>query len=375
MWTGRILDNFWTLDNHNVKILKDDLENKDKIVTDQAQFVAHQYRQREFQELDGKAAETLNKIDITVEKLLKAERLSTLKWLSDTRIADKQQQLRSQIDKANENSGKWLLESSEYVDWLAEPHSFIWLHGASGCGKSSLCSTVVKSLTGAAEKNSSVIVAYWYFDNADGSTQSLQRLLRLILRRIAASAVPFPEAVRNLASKHELPDSMPSTIALIKTLKEAVADLQEDVFLVLDAIDEYQADNDTLREEFLDFLVELADTQARHLHLVVTSMSESYIENAFKRLHKRPVEIDVEEPVSVDLEAYLDVTIKKYAENKQWSLAITDTIYSVLKDDGYEMLSMTIPTSTNVGLGDFESFRCSLRTFASVMTRMRSKLC
>jgi hypothetical protein len=35
------LDSFWTLDNQDVKILKVDLEGKDKIVTDQSQFVAH----------------------------------------------------------------------------------------------------------------------------------------------------------------------------------------------------------------------------------------------------------------------------------------------------------------------------------------------
>jgi hypothetical protein len=372
MRIGRIFDSFWTLDNQNVKILKDDLENKDRIVTDQAQFVAHQYRQREFQELAAQASEILNNAEIAVEKLLKAERLSTLKWLSDRPIADKQQQLRSQVDKVNKNSGMWLLESSEYVDWLAEPHAFIWLHGTSGCGKSSLCSTVVKSLTEAAEKSSTMIVAYWYFDNADGSTQSLQGLLRFILRRIAATSVPFPEAVRNLASTHELPDSKPSTVALIKTLKEAVGDLEEDFFLVLDAIDEYHADNDTLREEFLNFLVEFADTSVPNMHLFVTSMPDMDIEIAFKRLPKRPVEINVEKPVSVDLEAYLDVTIKKYAERKQWSLEVRHKIYNALKDDGYAMLSLTTSTSTNARIGDFGSFHCSLRTSAIATTRMRS---
>jgi hypothetical protein len=106
---------------------------------------------------------------------------------------------------------------------------------------------VVKSLVESAEKNSNMIVAYWYFDYADTSTQNLQRLLRLVLRRISAKATPFPEAVRDLANKHELPNSSPSTTALIKALKETVITLEEDMFLVLDAIDEYQAGNETLR--------------------------------------------------------------------------------------------------------------------------------
>ncbi|KAL9070784.1 MAG: hypothetical protein Q9157_005686 [Trypethelium eluteriae] len=333
---GRLLDSFWTLDNQDVQLLKVNLEGKDKIVTEQSQFVAHQYRKQEFQELDRKASEALGKIEISVEKLLKAERLSTLKWLSDTPLMDKQQQLRSQVDKANKNSGNWLLESSGYTDWLTEPHSFVWLHGASGSGKSCLCSTVVKSLVESAENNSNMIVAYWYFDNADRSTQILQRLLRLVLRRISAKATPFPEAVGDLANKHELPDSSPSTATLIKALKETVATLEEDMFLVLDAIDEYQTGNETLLEEFLDFLVGLGDAQIRKLHLLVTSITDTDtgIKNAFKRLQKPPAEIDVEKPISVDVDAYLKATIKKDAEDKHWSPEIMHKIYNALKDDG-----------------------------------------
>ncbi|KFZ06683.1 hypothetical protein V501_07178 [Pseudogymnoascus sp. VKM F-4519 (FW-2642)] len=187
------------------------------------------------------------------------------------------------IDKANKNSGKWLLELSRYTDWFKESHSFLWLHGASGCGKSSLCSTVVKSLVGSAEKNSNMIVAYWYFDNADPPTQNLQQLLRLILRRISAKATPFPEAVRNLANNHELLGSSPSTVALIETLEKTVTALQEDVFLIIDAI------------------------------------------------------------VSVDVDAYLDATIGKYSETKHWSPETTDKIHRALKDDGrFRIISLQL---------------------------------
>jgi hypothetical protein len=231
---------------------------------------------------------------------------------------------------------------------------------------------VVKSLVESAEKNSNMIVAYWYFDYADTPTQNLQRLLRLVLRRISAKATPFPEAVRDLANKHELPNSSPSTTALIKALKETVITLEEDMFLVLDAIDEYQAGNETLREEFLDFLVRLGDAQIRMLHFLVSSIPDTDIKNAFKRLQKPPAEIDVEKPVSVDVDAYLDVTIKQYAEGKHWSPEITDKIHKALKDDGYEMLTMSSLSLTNCRTEDFGSCRWSLRTYASVTTKMRS---
>ena len=324
------------MDNQEVKTLEVELEGKDEIVTSQSQFMAHQYRKQEFEELDGKASETLSKIDESVEILLKDKRLKTLDWLSRPGT-DKQQQLRDRVGEAN-NSGKWLLESKAYTDWLTESHSSVWLYGASGCGKSILCSTVVKSLEESAEKNSNVIVAYWYIDIADPLSQNLQRLLRFVLRRIAAKATPFPEVVRDLEDKHQLPDSSPSTTALIKTLTETVTALEEDIFLVLDAIDEYQTSNKTLREEFLNLLVKLSNAQMQKLHLLVTSTADTDIVNAFKRLQEPPVTIDVERPVSIDVDAYLDAKINKYAEEKHWSPGITDKIYKALKYDGYETL-------------------------------------
>ena len=113
------------MNNQEIKVLKVDLEDKDNIVTNHSHFVAHQYRKQEFQELDEKVSEMLSKIDISIEELLKAERLRTLKWLSDTSLADKQQQLRSKVDKVNKKSGKWLLESINILIGLQNPiHSF-----------------------------------------------------------------------------------------------------------------------------------------------------------------------------------------------------------------------------------------------------------
>lgn len=328
------MESFWTLDNQNIKTLKDELKSNDQIVTEQSRYVAHQYRRQEFQKLDAQALEALNKIDFAVQKLLEAEKLRTLKWLSDSPLTDKQQQLRSKVEKLNENSGQWLLESGEYETWLSSEHSFLWLHGTSGCGKSMLCSTVIKSLMESAAEDSNILAAHWYFDNADSQTQNFQRLLRLILRQIAAHATPFPEPVRDLADRHEAAGSLPGTTALIKTLQETVAGLYEDFFLVLDAIDEYQAENETLREEFLDFLVQLGGARLPKLHILVTSISEPDIENAFRRLRPHAADMDVERPVSVDVDAYLDLTVERYATEKHWSPDITTKILKALKEDG-----------------------------------------
>lgn len=333
-YPGRLLESFWTLENQDIKTLKDELISNDQIVTEQSRYVAHQYRRQEFQKLDAQALEALDKIDFSVQKLLEAEKLRTLRWLSDSPLTDKQQQLRSKLEKLNKNSGQWLLESDEYKHWLDSPHSFLWLHGTSGCGKSMLCSTVVKDLVESAAEDSDMIVAHWYFDNADSQTQSFQRLLRFVLRQIAAHATPFPEPVRDLANGHEAAGSLPGITALIKTLEETVAAIDENIFLVLDAIDEYQAENETLREEFFDFLVQLDGARLPKLHILVTSILEPDIENSFRHLRPQAADMDVEKPVSVDVDTYLDATVEKCATEKHWSSDITAKILKALKDNG-----------------------------------------
>lgn len=147
-----------------------------------------------------------------------------------------------------------------------------------------LCSTAVKSLVESAEKKSSMIVAYWYFDNADSQTQSLQRFLRLVLSRIAAKATPLPEALRNLTTKHEVAGSSPSIQELHQAVKQTVAGLGQDMFLVLDAVGEYQTGSKALRQELLGFLVNLANAELPKLHILVTSISDADIENVFRDL-------------------------------------------------------------------------------------------
>ncbi|KAG6355225.1 hypothetical protein INS49_004306 [Diaporthe citri] len=302
---GRLSESFCTVDNRDIKILKDELTANDETVTEKAHLVAHQYRKQEFQKLETQAVEALNKVDLSIQRILQAEKLRTLKWLSDSPLTDKQQQLRSKVEKLNKNSGKWLLASREYTSWLKLPHSFLWLYGTSGCGKSILCSTVVKQLAGSVAKNDNMIVAYWYFDNADPQTQDLQRLVRLVLRRTSAKATPFPEPVRDLANKHEAAGSAPGITALMKALQATIAALEEELFLVLDAIDEYQTGKETFREEFLDFLVELGNAKLPKLHILVTSVSEIGIKTAFARIRPTPANMDIEKRfriVSLQLE-------------------------------------------------------------------------
>lgn len=97
---GRIKTSFWTLDDQDIKILEEELKSSDEKVAEHAHLVAHQYRKKEFEELNDKASETLEKLEDLIKKALEAEKLTTLKWLSDSPIVDKQPQLRRKVESS-----------------------------------------------------------------------------------------------------------------------------------------------------------------------------------------------------------------------------------------------------------------------------------
>lgn len=330
-------------------------------------LVAHQQRKMEFSKLDKKATESLDRIDGVVEKLLEMEKIRILSWLFDAessdakpaKPSDRQHSLRVQVERDNSKSGQWFLTLPEFSSWQQDPGSFFWLKGVSGCGKSSLCSTIINRLAQSAIPSQAKILAYWYFDNGNPKTQDLRALLRFFLRQIAAVADVFPPPVRALAAKHESPGSDPEVEELCKTLRETISGLKEEVLIVMDAIDEYPADGTVdRRHDLLTVISDLVKAQLEKLHVFVTSINERDINDSFKSLDKPPVELDVEPLLFEDLGSFVDATVERFATSKPWwTDDIKTKIRKTLKADDYksELLSLMIEISTtNPCTGDSE---------------------
>jgi len=134
----RLLSSIHTIDNQEITALKNDVIDKDSKVTDFLKLVGHQYRRKEFEQLDKKAAKILAVTEQAVQKLQEMEKADTLKWLSEVQYTDRHNELQNDVRKDNPGSGKWFIESTEFRDWKKNPRAFLWLNGVSGCGKSSM---------------------------------------------------------------------------------------------------------------------------------------------------------------------------------------------------------------------------------------------
>ncbi|KAH6838311.1 vegetative incompatibility protein HET-E-1 [Alternaria alternata] len=78
-------------------------------------------------------------------------------------------------------TGLWLLESAKFSEWKERAASRLWLYGIPGCGKTILSSTVVENLLQYCHDDTSMVMAYFYFDFNDTQKQDPELMLRSLL--------------------------------------------------------------------------------------------------------------------------------------------------------------------------------------------------
>src|SRR6266536_4322083 len=66
-----------------------------------------------------------------------------LRWLITT---DPSHNHNRACDLHESHTGRWLIDSPEYKDWICGPNRFLWLHGIPGAGKTVLLSFVVENI-------------------------------------------------------------------------------------------------------------------------------------------------------------------------------------------------------------------------------------
>jgi hypothetical protein len=112
-------------------------------------------------------------------------------------------------------------------------------------------------------------------------------MLRSMMRQLIR--YPLPEKIQKLWEDHHPSHTVPSHNELLDVLKDLIA-VYENVFLVLDALDEYPEHKSPGRSTLLETLEKLL-TQ-RCLHLIATSRREPDIRKSLQRIAKSSINVD-----------------------------------------------------------------------------------
>ncbi|GKZ96017.1 hypothetical protein AnigIFM59636_010258 [Aspergillus niger] len=223
------------------------------------------------------------------------QRNETLAWICPVDVSEQKHRI---LSSRREGTGEWFLESEEFRCWISDEKSKVLLcTGAPGAGKTMLSSIAVDHFQQELAHNSSVAVAYHYFNYQE--RLEFTELLSSLLRQLLQGNQRLYETITK--RRYLLPPrSTRLTKENIKKVFDVVLSECSEVLLVVDALDEC---NDVyVRRQFLAWTRNLLDLGGRtKVKLLATARPGDY----FGTLSSRGITLEVQANRD-DMESFLD---------------------------------------------------------------------
>ena len=169
-------------------------------------------------------------------KSKRKEDLDILKWLTPIDYGSQQSDF---LGRRQAGTGQWLLDSAEYRRWLDMDQQVLFCSGIPGAGKTILTSIVVDNLVTRFQNNPTIGIAYIYCNFQRRDEQTINDLLKCLLKQLVQNQSSFPVSVRELYDRHRKNQTRPSFEDICRAL-HSVATMYSRVFIIVDALDECQ---------------------------------------------------------------------------------------------------------------------------------------
>lgn len=235
-----------------------------------------------------------------------------LDWLSPVNYGESH---RMYCDNCPDGSGDWLLSHQDYINWISSSVSSTFLlHGMAGCGKSSLTSAVIKSLTPQARSQASFSpLAYFYCSKNASETERRdpQEIMRSIVRQLCivdAVQKQLHDAVVREYERREreakdvgFDASRLSSQDCLKVLLEITR--PNPATIVIDGIDEVEPN---VRHGLIENLQEVTQKSGSVVKIFATSRDDDQITKLFSSGSMLRVTADLNRK---DVDAFIDTQV------------------------------------------------------------------
>ncbi|KAE8423305.1 hypothetical protein BDV36DRAFT_307716 [Aspergillus pseudocaelatus] len=296
-FSNRTGNSVFPLSDTELNNLLSTVQDQDQKVSNWSQINHYIYQSTKGDEILASIGKVHQNTEIIKVKVNLDQQHKILTWLSDIQYSY------TQNDHQNvrtDNTGDWLLSSGEYRKWKATPGKTLALYGPAGCGKSILCSTVIKDIEKDCSNDPSSIFSYWYFQFNRNETQNVKNMTRSIIRQLIPEE--FPRSLVNLWKEHDRQNRDPDQDEFLTVLDDVINSHTGDhVFLIFDALDECPDNEAYERNMLFQVLKDLIDKHGKKIHLLATSRYEENI-----RCHlEESLKIDLEDRMNDDVEAFV----------------------------------------------------------------------
>jgi Cdc6-like AAA superfamily ATPase len=259
------------------------------------------------------------------------EHQSILDWLTAIDYAPQQSDF---INRRQEGTGRWLLDSTEFQEWLNTSKQTLFCPGIPGAGKTMITSIVVDELYTKFQNDASVGIAYIYCNFRRQREQKPADLLTSLLKQLVQEQRFVPESVKTLYERHKDKRTRPSFDEISKELHSVVADYSR-AFIIIDALDECQV-SDGGRQRLL---AEMFNLQTKTgANLLATSR---FIPETVKKFEGSSTRLEIRASDD-DLRRYLDGHISRLPSFVSRSPDLQNEVKTAIINvvDGMYVLSM-----------------------------------
>jgi hypothetical protein len=242
----------------------------------------------------------------------KQKRESIERWLSPS---DASTNYNKALQQRQEGTGLWFLQTPTYAQWKTQQNSTMWLHGIPGCGKTILSSTIVEDLEKTVPHSTLI---YFYFGFSDVHKQTLDNMIRSLVNQLYCRCENTWKHLDSLFASCQNGHRQPTRESLCQVLLHMIDPL-EDVYIVLDALDECSARIGSRTEGLLSWIQDLMGSSERNIHLLVTSRPEHDIQSKLHNLMHEENIIPIQSSlVSDDIQAYIHTRVRQGDGLKRW---------------------------------------------------------
>ncbi|KAF3185298.1 hypothetical protein TWF788_004617 [Orbilia oligospora] len=212
----------------------------------------------------------INEIAILRGNLAGDKERKILEWITPI---DDSAQHNDFLNRRQPGTGNWLLNSSEYQNWLHTPKAVLYCPGIPGAGKTILTSVVVDDLFDRYFYDPAVGIAYIYFNFKGSAYLRIDDLLSSLLKQLMRTQDSLPKHIEELYD-HYKGIGRPSRAQIMNSI-HVISAAYSRMFIVIDALDEYEE-----YSEFLEKIFEIYERQ--QLSIFATSRHIPGIRDKFK---------------------------------------------------------------------------------------------
>jgi hypothetical protein len=278
--------------------------------------------------------EHINQMHSGVDRLERekdhAKHIKFTNWISTTDYPAQQSDL---IQRKQEGTGQWFLNTPEVASWLDEPKGTLFCRGDPGTGETMIAAIMIDHLMKIAEKEAHG-VAFVYCNYKVQAQQDVQSILAAILKQLMQRRPTIITHIAQLQKQFANNNTKPSVPELCEALQSIVAHL-EHVYIVIDALDECR-NNDRTRDDLIAHLLKLQGS--KDVRIMATSRRISEIQNHFPKATTVNIRADLE-----DLKRFVAGQIYRLRGCVQHSPELRNEIQNKISEAADGMYEISIP--------------------------------